>query len=237
LNLVLRSNYGDDSIALIAFIRESMAKEAMYAFKKVQVVYIDTGWSALSWQARVEAGEAYARQCGFEVVHLKSKASFSELVLMQKRFPTPKFQWCAGFLKGLPLLEWLDEHDPRGEWTVALPKRQALYRQSLLERQPECPYHGERAVWHPLHAMTDDVRDQLVTQAGFTVLHTRSLECEPCVNSTLAERGSMHEQDREKLKKLENKLSKKMFEDRSLLSMKQRDPFSRGCGDPFGCGL
>src|SRR5258708_4057588 len=108
--LVIRSNYGNDSIALIEAIRERQALEPH--FKKIYVVYIDTGWAAVKWQERVAKSEKFVKQCGFEAIHLKAKVSFPELVIDRTSFPSTKFQWCAGFLKGLPLLEWLDEHDP-----------------------------------------------------------------------------------------------------------------------------
>lgn len=234
--LVVRSNYGDESIALIAALRKDFKQNS---FEKIFVVSIDTGWAAQSWPERVKLGQAFAQSCGFTPIHLTSRRTFSELVIERQNFPTTKYQWCAGFLKGLPLLEWLDEHDPACEWLIALPKRQALYRNQIAEFKAECEYHGERDIWHPIHSMTHLERDQLILQSGFTVLNTRSLECEPCVNSTLAERHAMDPIDKSKLQRLEQQIGKTLFvnSQQSTTKSTRMDLFSMGCGDPFGCGM
>lgn len=238
MQLVLRSNYGDDSIALIEAIREKALLHQTYT--KIWVVYIDTGWAASTWEARVQQGENFARSCGFEVVRLQSKSSFSELVLDRKQFPTPKFQWCAGFLKGLPFLEWLDEYDPHAQWRIALPKRQALYRKPIPAIKKECEYHGERDIWHPILEASNAQRDHWVKQAGFSVLNTRSLECEPCINSSALELTQMSLEDQQKLQRLEGTVHACMFPHKKNspnTTTSPMDAFSMGCGDPFGCGL
>lgn len=241
--LVIRSNYGDDSIALIETLRQKMAQEPL--FEKIYVVYIETGWAASTWPERVEQGENFAKQCGFEVIHLKSKATFAELVVERKNFPSPKFQWCAGFLKGLPLLEWLDEHDPACEWLVALPKRQSHYRIPLLEMNKECPYHGERDVWHPILHLSDNEQEKWIHRAGFQCLDHRSLECDPCIHSRVHELKNMSLSDTTKLLNLQLQINRTMFPQwepieqfiESAIPTKRMDPFSMGCGDPFGCGI
>lgn len=236
MNLVIRSNYGDDSIALIEALYNK-AIPTTITFDKVYVVYIDTGWAGSNWLERVAEGERYVQACGFEAIRLKSKASFAELVIERKNFPSQKFQWCAGFLKGLPLLEWLDENDPGSEWIIALPKRQALYRTIIPEIRKECPYHGERDVWHPILQVSDMQRDKWVTQAGFSCLYHRSLECEPCVNSTLEEFDGMSESDKQKTLSLQLIINKKMFNIITHTSQTRMDAFTMGCGDPFACGI
>lgn len=237
MTLVIRSNYGDDSIALIEALYTQ--EIALSPKQEVYVVYIDTHWAASTWPQRVRAGEDYVKKCGFKVVHLESKATFANLVQDRKSFPTPKYQWCAGFLKGLPLIEWLDEHDPACEWVVVLPKRQSLYRTPLTALKKACSYHGERAVWHPMLTFSDEKRNQLVQQAGFACLGHRSLECDPCVNSTLDDLNRLSKEDSTKLKMLEIRVNKPMFPHGPALTKKSTamDAFTMGCGDPFACGL
>ncbi len=244
MDLVLRCNFGDNSIALIQAIYETMQQD--FPYQKITVVYIDTGWSAASWNLRVEAGMRLAKAYGFQAITLKPKARFDQLVADRKQFPSRKFQWCAGFLKGLPFLEWLDIDDPKGEWTIALPKRQALYRTPLPEIIEACEYHGERRVWHPLHQITHEACYQLIQRAGFEVLNTRALECEPCTHMTFAEYQNMSVEDNAKTVALETQVGKCMFSHWPKNTLKTQssqslglslDSFSMGCGDPFGCGL
>lgn len=232
--LVIRSNYGDESIALIQWLSENPAQ--VEAFNKIIVAYVNTGWAASSWADRVEQGLKLVKKCGFESVCLEAPSSFDELVRERKSFPTSKFQWCAGFLKGLPFMSWLDEQDPLGEWIVALPKRQALYRQTISEWIDECEYHGERKVWHPTLTMSDQERDDFILRAGFTPLNHRSLECDPCINSHTDDMARLSLIDREKMQRLEQSIGKVMFPIIKIAT-KSRENFSMGCGDPFGCGL
>lgn len=245
--LVVRSNYGDDSIALIEHLRQAKRRQ----YERVIVVYIDTGWAAESWQKRVDAGQTYVQKIGFEAVKIKSDVTFEALVADRKAFPSKKFQWCAGFLKGIPLINWLDEHDSQGLWHIAIPKRQARYRKLIPENIEECEYHGDRFVCHPLIDCTDDQMLQLVEQAGFEPTYTRSKECDPCTNSGASDLQTLEAQDLAKTLQLENKIDANMFGSRRIdqyvVQLKQSqskkvqsldmDAFSMGCGDPFGCGL
>lgn len=247
MTLVIRSNYGDDSISLIEVIRQKISRQELA--NEVYVVYIETGWAAEGWIKRVEQGEAFAKSCGFTALRLKPKAAFPELIKERNSFPTKKFQWCTGFLKGLPLLEWLDERDPAGEWLIALPKRQALYRKTLEPHLETCAYHGERAVWHPILSISNEQRDEILAQVGFLPLNHRSLECHPCVNSRYEELTSLSEEDKAKSVTLERTLHKPLFPQWGYVDQLKdlscphstpasfMDAFSMGCGDPFGCGL
>jgi len=231
--LAIRSNYGDESIALIEMLREQSIANT---FEKIYVVYVNTGWEAHGWQERVSQGEVFVKRCGFETVQLYAKASFSQLALERNSFPSKKFQWCAGFLKGLPFLDWLDETDPSCSSVIALPKRQALYRKPISEYL-DCPYHGERKVWHPMLQATTTLRDVWIKNAGFPLLNHRSLECDPCVNSTSRDYTRMDPKDIHKMRELENRLHKKMIIAQVSPLNTPMDGFTMGCGDPFGCGL
>lgn len=231
MDLVIRSNYGDESIALIEWVAQHI-KAVDYDI--IYVAYVETGWSASQWEERVSMGEAYAEKKGFKPIRLRSKETFSELVKSRGSFPSVKFQWCAHFLKGLVFMEWLDEIDLRCEALIVLPKRQALYRKPLKEYIKECEFHGERKVWHPMLLVTDEERDAFISQAGFSVLHHASLECAPCIHHQTKERESLSLVDKERLKKLEQVIGKSFFFRREYGKM---DGFTMGCGDPFGCGL
>tara|TARA_R110002110_G_scaffold33533_1_gene114809 strand:+ start:122206 stop:122961 length:756 start_codon:yes stop_codon:yes gene_type:complete len=251
MNLVIRCNYGDESIALLQWLHENKVLRAELAqFTKIYICYIDTGWAAQSWEAQVAQGEAFARSVGFVPVRLKAPQSFETLCTSRGSFPSQKFQWCAGFLKGVPFLEWLDERDSACEWVVALPKRQALYRTSIPEYIEQCEYHGERLVWHPILSLTQLQRDKLITRANFTILNHTSLECAPCVNSTTAELKMLADNDIKKACVLEAKLQQNFNQHHQAITERvaaaknqtvsrtsSMDSFSMGCGDPFGCGL
>lgn len=232
--IVMRSNYGDASIAMIQHLLER--REQGLGSTHGIVVYIETGWAARDWWRRVEQGEQLAKRAGFETIRLRAMQTFSELVLDRKGFPSSKFQWCAGFLKGLPFLDWLDERDPRLLWTIAIPKRQAFYAYPLAEVVDECEFHGQRRVWHPLHAVSDEVAAALIMRAGFEVLGHRSLECDPCVNSHADDLQRLSSEDREKVRSLEEQVGQRMFVVIKKPHLAHRS-FSMGCGDPFGCGL
>ncbi|MGE4349344.1 MAG: hypothetical protein AB7D28_06240 [Candidatus Berkiella sp.] len=255
MNVVIRSNYGDESIALIQWFHQHKAAN----IKNIFVCYINTGWAAQNWHQQVERGEALAKHYGFQVVHLDAPYSFASLAKQRNSVPTPKFQWCAGFLKGIPFLQWLDEKDPAGEWLVALPKRQAIYRKIVPEYIEHCEHHGDRTVWHPLLNLDNEQRNVLLKAAGFSPLNHRSLECDPCVNSSLLEIKNLAKLDQEKVEILEADLNQPFFPkfnkniqliirehltqnahpkmNLSAVEAPMMDKFSMGCGDPFGCGL
>ncbi len=255
MNLVIRCNYGDDSIALLQWLHEHENIQAQ--FSKIYVCYIDTGWSAISWPERVVQGESFCQFVGFVSVYLKSPENFEQLCLSRNNFPSQKFQWCAGFLKGVPFLEWIDEHDPECEWMVAIPKRQALYRKPITEYIEQCEYHGDRQVWHPIIDLKEKQRDVLINKAGFSILGHHSLECAPCVNSTVKDFAMLSKIDIEKTCNLESQLQQNFMQYHENFPTRMEaikvqaqnnrffkkptknamDHFSMGCGDPFGCGL
>ena len=92
-------------LPLMQWLFEQKTKEAVY------VVSVDTGWAARNWQRQVASGEALARAQQFTPVRLRSTLDFAHLIEQQQNFPSTKYQWCAGFLKGLVFLDWLDSVD------------------------------------------------------------------------------------------------------------------------------
>lgn len=227
-----------------------------HAIERVWVVSIDTGWAGEGWAARVHAGEAFARTLGFQPLTLPSEWTFEQLITDRGNFPSQKFQWCAGLLKGVPLLQWLDQQDPENRWVVGIAKREALMRNSPKAWIEECPYHGDRSVWHPVLTLDHTERDALLSRAGFSPLYPRSQECQPCVLCTGDEIRGLAQSDIDKTARLENQLhngifppgkfgpGKKLPEKVIWLKKEMQaqarqgfDSFYRGCGDPFGCGL
>jgi 3'-phosphoadenosine 5'-phosphosulfate sulfotransferase (PAPS reductase)/FAD synthetase len=245
MTLIVRANYSQETIVLLAHL----SQQGQYnAYKKKYAVYIETGWGAEGWLSHVERGERLAKQLGFIPIRLSSPASFESLMRDRGDFPSQKFQWCAGMLKDIPLINWLDEHDPTGEWVIAIPKRQALARTTIPEVIHECPYHGDRKVIHPILHLTEQDKADYLAQYSFQDALVRSLECEPCVNLRQSEIAELKYSDIEKTFQLEKFLQKTLFPTdikSQVQSAKecvkeiglQRDSFNRGCGDPFGCGL
>lgn len=233
--LIIRTNFGDESLALTQWAFETGLA--------ARIVYIDTGWAASSWADRIRLGESHAEHCGFEVVRLISPISFADAVLGREAFPSPKLQWCAGLLKGLPFLDWLEIIDLAGKAIILLAKRRmaSIHHAELSEWLPQCQFHGDRSVWHPLLDWSDLERDGLLERAGFTPLRHRSLECEPCPNSSCADLKRIAPVDKQRLLELESVLGS-AWEALSEVSSSTEtenylDLFYRGCGNPFGCGF
>lgn len=243
--LVIRGNYSQETLVLLAYMSQ---QDNFSLYDHCYVVYIDTGWSGEDWASHVERGEQFAQRLGYEPVRLSSQASFEDLIRDRGDFPSQKFQWCAGLLKGVPLINWLDEQDPAGEWVIALPKRQALARTPIPERIEACAYHGDRTVIHPIHGLSNEACQSWLSRYQLQDALERSLECEPCVNLRSHEIAELKHSDIQKTRKLENLLKKNLFShdietqvrkarDAVRINGLSRDSFNRGCGDPFGCGL
>ena len=58
IRFVIFSSYGNDSCALIQWAHE-------WQLEGVAVVYSDTGWATVGWEARVTEKEAWVRSLGF----------------------------------------------------------------------------------------------------------------------------------------------------------------------------
>lgn len=238
---IIRTNYGDESIALVQWLFESNIKTQ---FTSITVVYIETGWQAEQWNERVHLGELHARKSGFEIARIQAPISLPNAVHSRGSFPSEKFQWCTSLLKGLPFNDWLDTFDLRGEAVIMIAKRKAatLAHDTLKEWIESCEFHQGRTVWHPLINIETEERDALLSRAGFTPLGHRSLECQPCIHSSSKEIAQMSENDRHKLKLLEEKVGVPLSGTSAKQPHSEEDKdflckFYRGCGNHFGCGL
>ena len=175
---VISSSYGNDSVALIAWA----AREQL---DHVVVVYCDTGWADPQWEDRVELCEEWVHDLGFKS-HRVESMGMEALVKMKKAFPCNQFQFCTMHLKGIPFLQWLDDVDPECEATVLIGKRRAESpaRRKIKEFVDYSEHHGGRILWCPLYKHSDEDRDDLLDEHGFTPLPHRSQECSPCVNAS-----------------------------------------------------
>lgn len=245
---IIFGNYGNETVALVAYaIQQKLSN--------VVVVSVETGWAANNWQQRIDLAEKYIKDQGLEVYRIKAKQTFASLIEQRADFPSIQYQWCAGFLKALPFLDWLDEHDPRANGVVLLGNRRALAKRNatLPEYIKNSEHFGERKIWHPLYLHSDSEIRNLVAQTGLDYLPHRSLECDPCVNNSAADFLRLEEADVAKTKSLEKNISKHMFSDKiygnsegieKVINWVEKNsesdklsPLDMGCGSSFGCGL
>lgn len=241
-HFALITNFGDESIALIQWCFEQNLKKHLNP-NNIHLIYVQTGWAAPEWAQRVATGITWANSLGFQTHELIPPASFENLMIQQGKFPSRQFQWCANFLKALPILDFLDDLDPNLNFIILLAKRREASRVNfnLLEFIPEEPKWGDRAVWHPLYLHTQEQRDLLIQKTPLPILNHRSLECDPCVNSDLKDVLRMPPCTLEKTRNLEKKLGSQLLNpdlDKNQDSpRKPAELFDMGCGNTFGCGL
>ncbi|WP_233343654.1 phosphoadenosine phosphosulfate reductase family protein [Burkholderia cepacia] len=203
---VISASYGNDSIATIQWAREREMRD-------VVVVFIDTGWSKPGWLDRVAMSMKWVEGLGFEAVIIRPTVQFEDLIRMKKGFPSQRFQWCSGMLKGVPFLTWIDDRDPQRTATVIIGKRreESEERANTPEFIEQSEYHGDRRVWHPLYMHTEAQRNELIARAGFEVLPHRSKECSPCINANKADIRDLSQWEIDRLKRLETDVGKPMF--------------------------
>lgn len=222
---VIVGNYGKNTLALIQWAFE-------HSIQPVTVIDIDTGWMGEGWSTHVEKARSYVRQLEFSAITLSPRQTFPEQIIDRGHFPSQKFQWCAGFLKGLPILEWLDHEDPAGVATIMIGsrRRDSRARAELPEYINESEYFGDRKVWYPLFQHSDLERDELLSKTGFLDLPSRTRECQPCLHGG-KECLSPNEKDR--LQALEMKIGRTFECADKPTSLEQ---FDMGCGAPYACG-
>ena len=153
---IISTSYGNDSKALMQWAVENN-------LPNVTVVYIDTGWSSSCWEKEIDTGERFAKKSGFGVVRIKPEMQFAELIRHKKGFPSERYQWCSGLLKGVPFLKWIDAIDPDCEAVVLIGKRreESNKRANTPEFIGSSEYHGGRKVWHPLYMHSERERNAL----------------------------------------------------------------------------
>jgi len=246
---IVISNYGDESIALLQWILANKVTQ-------VTVIYVETGWADENWANRVAAAHEWLANFGIKVVSIRPKAQFSELITARGGFPSIKFQWCAGLLKGIPILDWLETADPLAQATILVPGRRELARRFayLPEFLEDSEHFGLRRVWHPLFAHTNIMLMDLLTKSPLPILGHRALECNPCVMSQPQDYQHISPTQIQHISALEQKLQQHFLCDPNtkkpaplpeiINNTKNNNTvpdagrnFDMGCGIPYGCGL
>jgi len=237
---VVIANFGNESIALIQWcIAQKMLP--------LTVLSVDTGFQAEAQGTRVAEASSWLKQQGIEHKHLTATNSMQACVEDRGQFPSKKLQWCAGFLKGLAINEYLDEIDATCEATLLFAKRRATSRANQWHSEYSTSEHfADREVRYPLLDMDDETAKRLVNQAGFDWQSHQSLECMPCIHASSAMLLAMSENDIARLEQLELKLMTTMFEQpirekiRSVSNGAEKAHYLEGldmsCGSDFGCG-
>ncbi len=242
MQYLILGNFGNHSLAALQALIE-------LRLANLHFVYVDTGWSSASWPSRVQEGSEYAISHGVTVYRLKAKLSFSELVLQRKQFPCQKFQWCASFLKGLTISDFLEHFDPECEAIIVTGKRRYDSRRytDLQEFEDGNDLYQGRAVWNPLWNTTNEAWKLLISRTGFEVLPHQSLECSPCIHYKPSDLFTLDSSAVKRLETLEKQVKQAMF----IEPIKQMDKddslkhaatseglsqFDRGCGAAWGCG-
>ena len=206
MKYVISSSYGNDSLAMIQWASEA-------GLQDVTVLFVDTGWSAPGWLDRVAECERWVSGIGFAPVHIKSPMPFPELMRHKSGFPSQRYQWCSGMLKGLPFLDWIDEADPGCKSIVMVGKRreESQERADTPEYVHGSEYHGGRTLWHPLYLRDTAARNELLSRAGFDPLPHRSKECSPCINANREDLRQLSEAEIVRVEALEADVGNVMF--------------------------
>ncbi|WP_440994318.1 hypothetical protein [Cysteiniphilum litorale] len=234
------ANFGDDSVALIQQVYE-------LGLEEVIVLSVDTGWQASAWQARVDRARSWVHELGFDSVHLKPEHDFSTLVKARKQFPSQQFHWCAGFLKGMAILNWLEVHDEDLEAVVLLANRRAMSKAQadLPDSILESERYDDREVRYLLADCDEVKRNNLIEKTPFKApLNHRSLECQPCIHLTKRDVVTLSEDDIKRTVELEHEIGQTMFDKNFVDYLKilekntnYYDEFAKTCSWDYGCGL
>lgn len=234
------ANFGDDSVALIQHVYE-------LGLENVIVLSVNMVWQASAWQARVDSASRWIKMLGFRHYHLNSEHNFSALVRARKQFPSQHFPWCAGFLKGLTILNWLEEEDDNLEAIILLAHRREMSKAQvdLPDKIEESERYDYREVQYLLVNIDKSERNKFISKTPFKKpLNHRALECQPCIHLTQRDIATFSEKDIKRVSNLEHELRQPMFDKKFveyLSSLEKNtnyyDEFSKTCSWDYGCGL
>ena len=241
---ILFGNYGNQHLALIQWAIDTQLDDCW-------VVRVDTGWASGAWQQHVKQVEQLLKKKCVQFEVLVPDYNFSAMVKDRKQFPSKKFQWCAGFLKGLPLIDWLDEYDPCCDATIYLGSRKidSPLRQDMNSVIESSPHYGDRRVEYPLITSNDEAQYAAIKALGLSPVKYRSDECFPCIHAVPETFSRAEVEDWQRLHDLEQQAGTFMF-DRSSVEIRadadsgelQGDSkdlvanLDMGCGSPYACG-
>lgn len=195
---ILRSSYGNDSVALIQWAHEQ-------GLKGVTVLYSDTGWARRWWKTeRVPEMEAWVRSIGFTPARTTS-LGMEAIVRKHKGWPMRLAQFCTLELKIRPSMAWLAEHDPdcRAIILIGVRREESENRKNAPAYRLNSPNDGGRCMVAPLVDMTSDERNALLERAGIAPLDHRSDECR-CINSAKKDIRRWDEEDIAEIERIEN---------------------------------
>lgn len=226
---ILIGNFSDYTLALLAFAQQKQ-------LKNLYVISIDTGWGADAWQARVDLIERWVKAQHFEWVRLKPENDFTALIRERREFPSVRFQWCASLLKGLPILNWLDKHDPKAEATLLLPKTPLIDQACKTEWIESYEPMGDRRLWFPLYPFSEKEINALAISTGMGLWQHPSLECAPCIHHQAKTRALYLKQNCPHFP-LETALKQTFPTGDAVTESSLFAAYQRGCGNLFGCGL
>ena len=235
---IIITNYSVHSLALICWAKQNLKDDFC-------VLSVDTGFASHDWTKYLTKVFAWLDADEIEYYHLKSDNTFAELVNARKQFPSQQFSWCAGFLKGITLLNKIDELDADCEATILLSHRKDLSKPStLLKNLDEEEKYDYRALKYPLLDKSFDEIEVIVQNLPFEPVF-RSRECQPCIHFTKKEFESIATQDKQKVIQLEQQNQTTMFDDRFFKDL-ESDFFtknnimlelSKACSWEYSCGL
>ncbi|MED7788220.1 hypothetical protein [Francisella sp. 19X1-34] len=235
---IIIANYSIHSLGLICWAKQNLKDNFC-------VLSVDTGFAADGWNDYLDEVFNWLNQENIQYFHLTSENSFQELVLARKQFPSQQFSWCAGFLKGITLLNKIDELDPDGEANILLSHRKDLSKVSqLLKNLDEEERYDYRALKYPLLDKKHEEILKLTQNLPFKPTY-HSLECQPCIHMTQDEFKNISYQDIKKVAELENKTNSFMFNkskfndlnDDFFIQNTILEELSKACSWEYSCGL
>lgn len=243
MQYILIGNCGNHSLAALQYL-------LLQSVSEIHLVYVDTGWASSHWDLRVAQTKAFADTHQVSFHTLKAVADFKQMVNDRKQFPSQKFQWCAGFLKGLTILNFLEDIDPFCQATIVSGKRQLDARryENLTEYQEEDNCFNGRTIWHPLWNTNHETFKRLVHLGGFDFLAHPARECHPCIHASVKELGQLGQAEKTRLEQLEQELQRSMFvkpvHEYVCNAQSKNIPehgnnlkeFDSGCGSAWNCG-
>ena len=197
---IIRSSYGNDSVALIQWAHEQ-------ELEGVVVVYSDTGWARKWWATeRVPEMEAWVRSLGFRAERVASEG-METIVRAHKGWPFRLAQFCTEELKIRPMRAWLAENDPdrRAVILTGVRREESFNRRNTPVFRAKSAHDGGRLMLSPLAEFTEAERNALLLKAGIASLAHRSEECR-CINSGRRDITRFDEDDVSEIERIEASL-------------------------------
>lgn len=239
LDNIIIANYSIHSLGLICWAKQNLNPDEFC------ILSVDTGFADSNWNKYLNDVFNWLNHENINYFHLKSENTFQELVNARKQFPSQEFSWCAGFLKGITLLNKIDELDPDGEAKILLAHRRDISKASqLLKNLDEEERYDYRALEYPLLSKSFSYVVSLTNSLPFKPAQ-KSLECQPCIHLTRDEFKHISTQDIKRLVELETQANSFMFGGRSFNSLSNDffmqsnilEELSKACSWEYSCGL